>query len=56
MTLRLEDLVECKLCFALTTRETRARHLEWHANWMAKVMAPHDCAIYHQKENSGQER
>lgn len=49
MVIRIEDLVECKLCFALVTRERRARHLEWHANWLAKVMAPHDCSIYHQR-------
>lgn len=33
----LSDLVACKLCFALTTREGRVFHLDWHARLSARV-------------------
>ena len=33
----LGDLVACRLCFALTTREGRVLHLDWHARLSAKV-------------------
>jgi hypothetical protein len=36
---RLDDLVACKLCYALTTREDRALHLDWHARLNARVLA-----------------
>jgi len=37
MILSLDDLVDCKLCGAMTTRERRASHIEWHARINARL-------------------
>ena len=33
----LEDLVECKICYALVTYEHRPIHITWHANIRASL-------------------